>query len=428
MLVLTILIAMTGCATPGLMATPNLFERGYPNPFASVPESLRHNRATVLYATDRAPIQDESGAITYGYARSKSVAFGAATVEFGEDVPWETLEENSLKPVRTLKLKPALTQVRELGRLTPSNERIEVVNGKAMVSPTVLADEQSKRDQLHVELRKALEHTDRKEVFLFLHGYNVNFEDSIFTAAQVWHFLGRIGVPVSYSWPAGHGGIRGYTADRESGEFTIFHLKQSIRALASCPELKTINIIAHSRGTDVALTALRELHIECQAAGVDTREAFKLGNIVLAAPDLDFEVVTQRVGAEGIFTVPERLTVYISPEDRAIGVSSWLFDSVRRIGKLRLTDLSPFQRKSLASVPGMEIVDARAKRVDLFGHSYFYQSPSVSSDLILILREHRSPGIDNGRPLSREGEGFWMLTNNYPEFPSTAKPANPAAP
>lgn len=168
-------------------------------------------------------------------------------------------------------------------------------------------------------------------------------------------------------------------------------------------------------GTDVALTALRELHIECMAAGQLTREKLKLGNVILAAPDLDFEVVTQRVGAEGIFTVPRRMTVYISPEDKAIGLSSWLFDSLRRIGRLRLTDLSLFQRKSMKSIPDLEVVDARTRRADPFGHSYFYQSPAVSSDLILILRDDCSAGTENGRPLGREEGSFWMLTDDYPQ-------------
>ena len=69
--------------------------------------------------------------------------------------------------------------------------------------------------------------------------------------AELWHFLGRQGVPILYTWPAGFGGLRGYTRDRESGGFTIFHLKQFLRLLASTPELEELNIIAHSRGTDV---------------------------------------------------------------------------------------------------------------------------------------------------------------------------------
>ena len=90
----------------------------------------------------------------------------------------------------------------------------------------------------------------------------------------------------------------GYFADRESGEFTIFHLKEFVRLIASSPEVERIHILAHSRGTDVTTTALRELVIEARAAGKNPRESLRIANLVLAAPDIDFDVVRQRLMAE----------------------------------------------------------------------------------------------------------------------------------
>ena len=79
--------------------------------------------------------------------------------------------------------------------------------------------------------------------------------------AELWHFLGREGLPIIYTWPAGYPGIFGYTYDRESSEFTVFHLKQAIRWLAKLPEVENIHLLAHSRGTDVTVSAVRELVI-----------------------------------------------------------------------------------------------------------------------------------------------------------------------
>ena len=408
---------LAGCQTPGLMATPNLYADGHMNPFESVPAAVRHNEARVIYATDRAQITGKDGQMTYGHARSASLAFGWAQVEFGEDVPWDTLVENSLSRNRSVDLEPVVGEVREIARLSPSNDRIEVVDGQPNLRKEVREEDDRMRVEFRNLLRESLANTERKEVYLFIHGYNVDFDASVRTIAEIWHFLGRTGVPVSYSWPAGHGGVRGYTSDRESGEFTVFHLKQFIRAIANSPDVERLNIISHSRGTDVALTALRELHLEIKGGGGSTRNELKMGSLILAAPDLDFEVVGQRVGAEGLPLIPERMTVYVSPEDRAIGLSSWLFDSVSRIGTLQFLDLSVLQQKKFGAMPGFEYIDARTKKADFFGHSYFYQSPAVSSDLILILREHRAAGPENGRPLAQEEPGFWVLDNDYPKFP-----------
>ena len=108
-------------------------------------------------------------------------------------------------------------------------------------------------------------------------------------------------MPVLYSWPAGKAGLlTGYTHDRESGEFTVFHLKEFIRTVAAMGEIEQINITAHSRGTDVILTALRELVIEASASGNNPRKALKVENLVLIALDLDVEVTSQRTVAEAL--------------------------------------------------------------------------------------------------------------------------------
>ena len=93
------------------------------------------------------------------------------------------------------------------------------------------------------------------------------------TAAELWHFLGRQGVAVAYTWPAGGEGVlRGYNSDYNSSEFTVYHLKQTLRAIAGCPDVKKIHIIAHSRGTDVTVNALRELLDSVNPPGLDQLE------------------------------------------------------------------------------------------------------------------------------------------------------------
>ena len=76
-------------------------------------------------------------------------------------------------------------------------------------------------------------------------------------------------MPIAYSWPSGSGNLFGYFTDRESGEFTVYHLKETIRLLSYMAEVENIHILAHSRGTDITTTALRELVIETRASGKD---------------------------------------------------------------------------------------------------------------------------------------------------------------
>ena len=41
-------------------------------------------------------------------------------------------------------------------------------------------------------------------------------------------------------------------------------------------------------------------------------------------------------------------------------------------------------------------------------------SPEVLSDMILVLRDGRKPGKENGRPLEPRDDGFWNINDGYP--------------
>ena len=118
---------------------------------------------------------------------------------------------------------------------------------------------------------------------IFVHGVSNDFEDGVATLANLWHYSGRQSLPISYSWPAGNPGLLRYFRDVGAGEFSVFHVKEFLRLLASVPEVKRIDIVAHSRGNAVVTDALRELLIEARAGGHEPRDVLKTGILVMAA-------------------------------------------------------------------------------------------------------------------------------------------------
>lgn len=439
LLVLLTLPLLNGCGGPSqLMPTPNIYARGFAEPFENLPEHLQNNKVEVLYMTDRKLEPDaKPDDAKYGVKRSRSVAYGIATVEFGKDVSWTDLESASKTSKRSVSLPMNLVKTVELGRfpdtpksLTESDvdSPIAETAGTRPTTTKVERDEQIRRAE--TLLSERLAQVPDKEVFIFVHGYNNSFYDSVTTIAEMWHFLGRRGVPIAYTWPAGHGGLlRGYTYDRESSEFTVFHLKQMIREVAMNPDVKKINILGHSRGTDVVISALRELHLEFNGAGKNTREELKLGTLVLAAPDIDFEVMLQRMVTARLGRMPERFVLYVCSKDDALGLSNWLFGGGARAGKVTSDMFTPEELKTLRTYKTVQIVDARIKNPGAFGHDYFHSNPAVSSDLIMLMRYHMMPGEEHGRPLRADGTGFWIVDDKYPQnvtlppTPPTTRPS-----
>ena len=53
-------------------------------------------------------------------------------------------------------------------------------------------------------------------------------------------------------------------------------------------------------------------------------------------------------------------------------------------------------------------------RLDRYGHSYFRDAPTVSSDLVLMLRDDLDAGPP-GRPLEPLGFQFWRIPPGYPD-------------
>ena len=412
---LACLALLAGCAGGRpLMPTPSLYAiLDFPL-FTDLNDELARSEVELIYVTDRVPEKDDNGNLYYGYNRSNSLAAGIVAVDLGTNVNWEQLQAASGTQARVGKFELAIKSIEEFERLPPTPTPYQIVDGAIVEDADVRAAVDASVARLHKEMARRLALTPRKDVFLFVHGFHNTFEDAAFAQAELWHFLGREGIPIIYTWPAGFPGIFGYTYDRESGEFTVFHLKQVIRWLSSLPEVENLHIIAHSRGTDVVTSALRELIIEARGAGINARERYKIKNLVLAAPDLDMQVVDQRLIAEKLGVAIGQLTLYSSPDDKAIGFAERIFASPRgRLGTLDLSELSEDEiAATSANATGITIVNFKGKSSS-FGHDYFRTNPAVSSDLVLALRYGLKPG-DPGRPLEPLGLFFWRIPPGYP--------------
>ena len=413
LLVCVLLIA--GCAeSRQLMPTPTHYTDETATLFEALPEEYTSPLVELIYVTDRAPETDEAGNLRYGYNRSNLLAIGTTVVDLGQNTNWGDLVEASRTQTRLGDFELDLVSIDEFTRLPPTPMPYQVIDGEVVEDPEAVAALDASIALLQAEVNRRLALTPRKDAYIYVHGYHNTFEDAAFALAELWHFFGREGLPIVYTWPAGHPGIFGYTYDRESSEFTVFHLKQLIKWLAEQPEIENIHLIAHSRGTDVAVSAFRELVIWARGAGLDPREHLKIKNFVLAASDLDVQVVSQRIGAERLALAVDQATVYTSPDDKAIGFAELLFASPRgRVGTMILDKLSEEEiGRMKANAARVTVVNFHGESTG-YGHSYFRDNPAVSSDLVLTIRYGLKPG-DPGRPLEHVGLNFWRVPEGYP--------------
>jgi esterase/lipase superfamily enzyme len=252
-------LAAGGCSRQ-LMETPNLYVAGREDPFGEVAPRFQRNAVDVIYVTDREPVDAPPAESKYGWGRSGAMSFGTCEVQFGKDVSWDELVEASRTRKRKVSLPIRVGEAREIGRSTKLPLPLDFVDGRAVPDPQRRAELTETRKLLQQVIIDRLALADEKVIYVHVHGYSTRFNDAIPVMAQIWHFTGRRGVPVAYTWPAGHPGlISGYAYDRESSEFTVYHFRELLRVLGSTEGVEKVHVIAHSRGTDVAVSAIREM-------------------------------------------------------------------------------------------------------------------------------------------------------------------------
>jgi esterase/lipase superfamily enzyme len=372
---------------------------------------MKNNKVDLLFVTDRTPKKSDDGILKYGAGRSASVGFGSVIVEIGNELSWQELVALSETKLRSTSPPIHITSLNELERFPATPHTFRVVDGKIKKDLKIQAEYNQVASLFRQEINRRMLQTSKKEVLIFIHGFNNDFDSAAASLAELWHFLGRNGVPLLYSWPTAHGGLFGYFVDRESGEFTIFHLKNMLRLLASFPEIEKINILAHSRGSQVMATALRELIIEARAGGNNPRELYRIENLILAAPDLDFDIVRQRLIAEKVGPAFGRITVYTTDSDKALGLSQTLLGGTR-FGQIRVEDLGEREQAIFKTVKNVSFIDVLGVQ-SFIGHAYYLDNPSTSSDIIRTINSRAEPGSPE-RPLNHRMLNFWEMPAEYP--------------
>ena len=293
-------------------------------------------------------------------------------------------------------------------------------------APAVVDAHEAANRALQAEITRRLALSPRKEIVLYVHGVSNSFSDAALTMGEMCHFLGREFVCAIFTWPAGgkHGILFGYEEDYESSTFAVEHLRKAIRTIADTPGLERIHILAHSRGTDVLATALSELSFESYMQKTTLPRRAKLGNVVLMAPDLDIEVAPAKILAilsdpdvphgptrEPRAVIPPlrpfHITIYVSPDDKALATSGWLFGSLARLGRVDASMLTAEQMELVAGLGFLDVIQIRGT-TDLFGHGYFVSNPRASADLIAMLRYGLKPN-EPGRPLVEVKRPFWRV-------------------
>ena len=204
---------------------------------------------------------------------------------------------------------------------------------------------------------------------VFVHGYNYNFQESLYRLAQLKTDSNVDGIPIVFSWPS-HAALPAYVADKESATYSRDALADLLADLVTARKGE-VDVFAHSMGGWLTVEALRQLKLEGRTDVLDRLR------VIMAAPDIDEDVFTAQLDVIGRMKIP--ILLLVAADDRALQVSSILGAGTQRVGALdaRNPDVAAAAKKA-----GVTIVDISSlESVDATNHNRFFDVNQIASAL-----------------------------------------------
>ena len=322
----------TPAPTPTPTPTPEVSQNA-PDPYV-VP---------VFYATNRA-VKIVSGVHGPGYRftseRSPDLKFGSVVVKVPHGHRRGIVE------------RPGLDWLFFLTLLVPKLESERPADHFILSDLRVLTEE---------DFVQEIGDTGTESALLYVHGFNTSFEDGIFTLAQIKFDSQYPGIAVAFSWPSGDNLFsHGYAT--ASADFSRKPFLQVVNILKTCAHVSKIYVIAHSLGNRIVADSL------------DNDRQVHLAEIIMAAPDVDWDVF--RTLADGVRRAANGVTLYADSSDKALFIS-------------RLLAGGPAGSTTVpgAPLPDIEIIDVTAVGDDLFGinHNMYSTAATLLGDIGRIL-------------------------------------------
>ena len=410
MLLLAVLLG-GGCASNrpysiDLMPAPDIYSKAGIDPFEGIDSFEDAPYQGILYATDRLPSENQRE--FYQNQRGNILRLGIGQLEVGdEDFTWEEARKISLLKNRPRNFPLKVTSVQEIGILDRSTSEF--------TDPALLGSTPEAPRRRFIELiNRKLAISKNKDIYIYVHGYKVSFDNPLLVTAEMWHFLGYDGVFIAYSWPSTPKTLA-YASDLETSAMSAHFLQLLIEVLAEQSDARNIHIIGYSAGTRVVVISLYQLALlHRETALADIRNRLRIGSVILTGSDFDRQLFGAYI-ASGLLRIPEDLTVYMSEKDQALGMSRWVFKRERLGAMLDESVMEPRVIDFLEKQPILRLINVTTAEGSESGngHAYFRNSPWVSSDILVTLMYDLPP---EKRGLERPpGSAVWRFPEDYTE-------------
>jgi esterase/lipase superfamily enzyme len=341
----------------------------------------------VFFGTDRKQVPNPER-INFGADRNRRLQLGQAIVT----VP--RVKRQAGKVLRPTLFETLVLRIPEQG--DPARHFTIPKNGVTLMT----------EDQFLAAVRVHRQNagTFKDHAFVFVHGYNMEFDSALYRTAQIAFDLSDVaggeadrvpfGTAFLYTWPSG-GGTVDYVYDHESARGAESHFREFLDLVIAKSGAKQVHLIAHSLGNAVLLNVL-------QGYKMPTLTGASINQVILAAPAIDaeeFGIIAGKI--KGLAT--GGITLYASSNDRALYAASGL-----NRGRPMAGDVPT---GGPVIVAGIDSIDVSAIPTDSFwGHDRYADRRELLEDIWRLVSKGVRPPDSRSPRYKVEGTAgrvFW---------------------
>ena len=228
---------------------------------------------------------------------------------------------------------------------------------------------------------------------IYVHGFNISFEKGCRRALLLRQNAGLNGRLLWFSWPS-DGTLTNYMRDESDMYWSVPDLAEVILEMERRFGPDKVSVVGHSLGARGVVLALYEV--------ANRRPDIRLGEVVLLAPDMDFQFFERLLPR--VRPVASNLTIYVTQGDRPLALSEQLH------GYPRLGEAG----NDVSRLDDVEVIDISDLSVrDLTGHLYHIYNAALGADLRQLLNEAKA--ADARENLTPAGPNLWRLGEAQPD-------------
>lgn len=224
-------------------------------------------------------------------------------------------------------------------------------------------------EMFFTKLQGLVDQSRQRDVLVFVHGFNVSYEQAVLRATQVAADMPFNGAIVVYAWPS-QGGVDNYERDGEVIDESRMAFVHFLTQLGErLPASVDINVLVHSMGNRLVTRSVWYLP--------DTfTDPPRFREMVFCAPDVSVDEFKRN--ARRVVDVCERATLYKNCNDAALIASKW-----RNLEERAGEAFQPIL------MDGLDTIETTVVDTSLLGHSYYGSNTSILRDLFAIIKEHQ---------------------------------------